>query len=392
MATGTRAGLLDAPRPQSVYKHALLERYMIQFATMTSKPLSPRRSTLVDAFAGRGRHDDGTPASGEQMMLAAQKAAGQKDPVAISIFLVEQSRRDFVTLDSVADEYRATGLDIVTRHGSCADHLDEIDQKALGSSLFMFIDPCGALLPWTTLQPLLARRGTWPRTEALLNFNADFTRRACGQLRKNQLDLGGVAALDTVCGGTWWRDVAMDALIESGGVGFEAPANAVSHEYARRLAESTGMRFSVSAVRRNIHLQPVYHLVFLTPNETGLWVMNNAAAVARQLWLHELGPDEDAETGMLFPMFTVEEQIAREKVEAVARIEENLVLVVADGSPKEVVRHTTEVFDGVYGIAKETYFSEAVRNLVKGGRLAYHTKASRPRSHVLVTPPGAGSS
>ena len=185
MATGTGAGLLDAPKPQSVYKHALLERYMIQFATMTSKGLTPRRSTLVDAFAGRGRHDDGTPASGEETMLAAMKAAAQKDPVGISIFLVEQAAKDFAVLHQVADEYRSQGVDITTRRGSCANYLDEIVEVASGSSLFMFIDPCGALLPWDTLQPAIARRGRgWPPTEALLNFNADFTRRACGQLLK----------------------------------------------------------------------------------------------------------------------------------------------------------------------------------------------------------------
>lgn len=383
MAKGTSSGLLDAAGPQSVYKHELLNQYMIRFATMTSKPLKPRRATLVDAFAGRGRHLNGTPASAEQMMMASETAAGHADPTAISIFLVEQARKDFLVLDQVAGEYRDRGVDVVTRHGSCADYLDEVEQKAQGSSLFMFIDPCGAQLPWTTLQPLLERRGAFPRTEALLNFSADFTRRVGGLVKKGLLGQPGVAALDTVCGGTWWREVAMDAHAASGSQDFEAAADAVAHEYAHRLASSLNMFSSVSAVRRNIHHQPVYHLVFITPKQTGLWVMNDAAAAARQKWLHELGPDEDAESGMLFPMYTVDEQIARERDEAVNVIESNLVALVRDGRVCKAEEHATEIFNGVYGIARESYYARAVKNLVAARRLA--PVSGKARAHILRT-------
>ena len=35
MATGTEAGLLGGRKQQSVYKHGILEQYVIRFATMT---------------------------------------------------------------------------------------------------------------------------------------------------------------------------------------------------------------------------------------------------------------------------------------------------------------------------------------------------------------------
>ncbi len=74
MATGTDGGLLETPKPQSVYKHGILEQYVIQCATMTASSLTPKRSVLVDGFAGRGRFDTKEPGSAEYMMLAAQKA------------------------------------------------------------------------------------------------------------------------------------------------------------------------------------------------------------------------------------------------------------------------------------------------------------------------------
>lgn len=50
MPTGTDAGLLENPRPQSVYKHAILEQYVIRFATMTASRLNPKRSVLFDGL------------------------------------------------------------------------------------------------------------------------------------------------------------------------------------------------------------------------------------------------------------------------------------------------------------------------------------------------------
>lgn len=74
MALGTSAGLLDEAQTQSAFKHAILDQYLIRFATMTPARLTPRRALLADDFAGRVRHEDGFTASSERMMPAAQKA------------------------------------------------------------------------------------------------------------------------------------------------------------------------------------------------------------------------------------------------------------------------------------------------------------------------------
>lgn len=73
-----------------------------------------------------------------------------------------------------------------------------------------------------SIKNVLHKRGSWPRTEVLLNFNADLIRRAGGQLKKGQLGLGGVAKADSVCGGEWWRDLALQAHTASGGTSWEA--------------------------------------------------------------------------------------------------------------------------------------------------------------------------
>jgi three-Cys-motif partner protein len=378
MPTGTEGGLLDSPIPQSVYKHGILEQYVIRFATMTASPLTPKRSVLFDGFAGRGRFDSGEAGSAEQMMLASQK---MKASTQIDLLLVEKSSADHEKLDKVADEYRARGIHIDSHNGECANHLGDMLTLAAGASLFVFLDPCGAVLPMDTIKDVLRKRGTWPRTEVLLNFNADLIRRAGGQLKKGQLDLGGVAKADEVCGGDWWRDIALRAHEASGGKNWKSAAEAVAHEYARRLAAGTKYGVVVAPVRRQVHHQPVYFLVFLTADPHGFWVFGVAAAKARDKWLEFLGPDEDELEGMLFN--TVADQVDREHAKAIDHITDNLRRLVADGQPKKVVEHVLAIFGELYGEAKETAFTAALRALDKSGEIEFVVKGKKPHQHVI---------
>lgn len=378
MATGTTGGLLESPKPQSVYKHGILDQYVIRFATMTASKLTPKRAVLVDGFAGRGRFETGEPGSAEHMMIAAQKA---KATTKIDLLLVENDRSAFESLDDVADEYRARGIEISSYHGNCGDHLDEVLQVGKGASLFVFLDPCGAVLPLGDLKKLLRQRGRWPRTELLLNFNADLIRRAAGQLRKGLLDLGGVAKADAVCGGDWWRAVALEAYESANGTDWGSAAEAVAVEYARRLTDGTPYGWVVAPVRRQVHHQPVYYLVFLTSDSHGYWVFGAAAAKAREKWLDFLGPDPEEREGMLWD--TVADQIEREHAAAIEHIKSNLRLLTADGQSKEVVKHVTEIFGDQYGEAKETAFTAALRDLVAAGELEFERKGAKPHKHVV---------
>ncbi|MCM3780619.1 three-Cys-motif partner protein TcmP [Microbacterium hydrocarbonoxydans] len=382
MPTGTDAGLLDSPKPQSVYKHGILEQYVIRFATMTASRLSPKRCVLFDGFAGRGRFDTGEAGSAEHMMIAAQKV---KSTTQIDLLLVERAAKDYESLESVAAEYRARGIRIDSHNDDCGNHLSGMLQHSAGASLFVFLDPCGAVLPMDSIKDVLRKRGTWPRTEILLNFSADLIRRAGGQLKKGQFDLGGVAQADRVCGGNWWRDVALQAHKESGEQNWESAAEAVAYEYARRLAAGTNYGFVVAPVRRKTHHQPVYYLIFLTQDPHGFWVFGVAAAKAREKWLEFLGSDYAATDDML-PMDwddPVAEQIEQEHAAAIERITGNLRALLADGQPKPVVKNVIGVYGDLYGEAKETAFTAALRALVKSGDVEFVAKGNKPHQHVI---------
>lgn len=378
MATGTDGGLLESPKPQSVYKHGILEQYVIRFATMTASKLSPKRAVLFDGFAGRGRFGTGEAGSAEHMMIAAQKV---KASTTIDLLLVEKASADYASLETVATEYRTRGIRIDSYNGDCGEHLDDALKLASGASLFVFLDPCGAVLPIDSIREVLRKRGTWPRTEVLLNFSADLIRRAGGQLKKGQFDLGGVAQADKVCGGDWWRHVALHAYEVSGGQDWEAAADAVALEYARRLTVGTKYGAVVAPVRRQVHHQPVYYLIFLTQDPHGFWVFGVAAAKARDKWIEFLGPDPEERQSMLWD--TVDEQLKREHAEAIEHITKNLRKLVADGRPKPVVHHVRELYGDLYGEAKETAFTAALRALVNSGEIEFVTKGRKPHQHVI---------
>ena len=379
MAVGTGAGLLDEAQPQSVFKHAILDQYLIRFAVMTASKLNPRRAVLVDGFAGRGRHDDGSPASSEFMMLAAQKA---KATTQVDLFLVEKSGADYRKLDEVANDYRARGASVQTRHGECGAFLDEAIAGAAGASLFLFLDPCGANLPWgQVVGALKSKRTSWPRTEALLNFSAGLTRRAGGQVKAGQLDSDGVKRLDKVCGGEWWREVAVSTHLSAGGKDWEAAANAVADEYGARLGRAVGMSSSVTPVLGQIGRQPIYHLVFLTHGPQGLWVMGDALAAAHEKWLRTLGPSDEQVEGMLFN--TTEHQVDELRQSATQRVRENLDKLLADGKPKAVSQYTAEIFGQSYGLAREKDFNASLRALVADGRAEIVSRGKKPHQHVI---------
>jgi three-Cys-motif partner protein len=299
VSAGTSSGLLDKVRSQSAFKHAILDNYILPFVVMTTKWIPSKRAVLLDGFAGRGRYPNGTPASGEHMLQAALKA---QNSTRVEVVLIEQKRTDFENLALITEEYRQKGVTAVALHGDVRDHLDRIVRQAHGIPLFLFLDPCGANVSYDTIKQTLAnnREKRSPATETLLNISADLTRRAAGAVNKGQHEHPVIARLNTMCGGEWWQRVALDAYNVSRDGTWEKAAEAVVDEYARKISETAGMKKVVVPVRRRMHHQPIYHLVFLTRAEHGLWLFGDALARARHAWLRILGPDAEEAEGMLF--------------------------------------------------------------------------------------------
>jgi three-Cys-motif partner protein len=368
-----------------VFKHEILRQYMPPFISMLGSASLDRRVVVLDGYAGRGRYEDGTAASGELILQAIEALSGSRRPAA---FFVERKKKDYLKLAAVVDEYIGRGVPAEALQGGVEDHLDPVLAAARGVPLFMFLDPCGAALPFDQLAGVLEgpRRHARPQTEVLLNFSADLTRRTAGLLRVGQADRAGVARMDRTCGGQWWRQTALCALAGSSEGTFEPVAAAVAEAYAGELARAGSMMPVVVPVRRRLHHQPIYHLVFLTRSPYGLWVFADAIGKARKAWLRKLGflDDEAAEAMLFTPADEMEWQIDGEAKRADATITVNLRgLLDRLGRPFKLVDHALDVFGSAYGIATDSTVSTVIERLASAGELAVLNKAKQTRDRVV---------
>jgi three-Cys-motif partner protein len=386
VATGTSGGLLKDPNrhAQSVFKHEILRQYMPPFVAMIGSYSTGKRVVVLDGFAGRGRYPDGTPASADLILQAMESL---KHSRRVSAFFVEKDRGDYQVLSAVVDEYVSRDLLAKSLPGSVEEHLDAVVMAANDVPFFLFLDPCGAGLPFARLAGVLTgpRRYVRPQTELLLNFSADLSRRSAGALNAGQLDHPSIALMDTTCGGTWWRDTALAALSRPETRNFEPVAAAVAEEYAQRLARAGSMFQVTVPVRRRMHHQPIYHLVFLTRSPYGLWVFADALGKARQAWLRVLGAVEDEDDGDV--LFTSTENmewlIEAEVKRAQVAVASNLRVLAGRLNRFKLVEHALDVYGGAYGLATDSSVSGALQALKRSGEIIVHQNASRLRERVV---------
>jgi three-Cys-motif partner protein len=383
MAKGTSSGLLDEQHTQSVFKHKILDTYVMPFATMTGSKARDRRVVVLDGFAGRGRYPNGSPASAELILQTSLHAS----PVVIESILVEKKRSDFLTLTALVAEYSSRGVRSEALSGSVLTHLAQVVRQAIGVPLFLFLDPCGAGIPYDNLAALMAgpRREVWPPTEVLLNFSADLTRRAAGALNAGLLDHDALPVMDRTCGGAWWRQLAQATYAASASGSFEAAAFAVVEEYARRLSAAIGAQAVTVPVRRRAHHQPVYHLVFLSRRTHGIWVFADAIARARQEWMRALGPAEGDDADALFSFTdSVDVQIGSEQRSAQEVVARNLRAFVAAPGERRLDDDPKAVFGERYGVATESTVRKALRALEAAGELIVVKKAQQLREVTII--------
>lgn len=380
MAVGADKALLEEQHAQSVYKHAILEQYLPRFIAKTGALGTP--VALVDGFAGTGRAGAGLGSAG-LMLRAALKMSKIVDT---TLYLVEQDRTRHAQLAALTEEFAMAGVRAHARQNSIEVELDAIIGASSNASLFLFLDPCGALLPFDRLVTTLtgSRSRRWPPTEAVLNLSADLTRRASGQMLAGGADQRGALRLDQVCGDTWWREIAARHAPHRGNGNYRRVAHEIAHEYARRLGERTKMIPIVVPVARLENHQPIYHLVFLTRSEHGVATFADAVGRARPEWLAAMPTDptdDDLFSLSGWPLLPTQEarkRAIRERETTSTAIEENIVGLAQRLHSFRPLEHIPAIYGTTMGIACDTQINLALRTLVAAGRLRIATPHREP--------------
>jgi len=124
-------------------------------------------------------------------MRAVQRLQGSRT---VSAFFAETDPSNYRKLNAVVSEYAASGLSATALSGSAEEHLDTVVAAARGGPLFLFLDPCGALLPFLRLARVIgaerrdalvfltrSQYGIWVFADALGKARQDWLR-ATGRL------------------------------------------------------------------------------------------------------------------------------------------------------------------------------------------------------------------
>ncbi|MFD8254020.1 three-Cys-motif partner protein TcmP [Streptomyces werraensis] len=374
-----------------MFKHELLRRYLPQFGGMTGTQSRDKRVVYLDGYAGEGRYENGEPASAEIALRVASHFRARHG-ITLECFFTESQAKSFERLHQVVEHYRAGGVLAHSRRGEVDGVLDSVIQRAAHIPLFLFLDPCGLVLPQDRLVDVLARQRpqNWPPTELLMNFSMMAVWRLGGHVRSPKGNDRSLKRFDDVCGGTWWREYFAEAASPSARDGAAEDAiEAVAAEYARRLAVRTGMRVQSVPVSHAPHKRAVYRLVFATRSPYGLWVFGDTAARARTEWWKTLElQEEQNEPDTLFPVVSVlrpdPEVVEKEAVPVMAA---NLERLLAKGQPVKLVDHTLEVFGSFYGQVTEPAARKAVKYLhEQGGTPTTGVGAGKTRD-LIVQPP-----
>ncbi|GCD99664.1 three-Cys-motif partner protein TcmP [Embleya hyalina] len=386
MSTGTDKDYWKAQALPSVLKHRLLRSYIPRFAGMTGS--HSKQIVYLDGYAGEGRYEDGRKGSAELAMGIAADHAAMGRPIVWTCFFAERKAASAVKLREVAGEYVKRGVDSRIHHGEVDDLLDQAVAAAVGLPLFLFLDPCGLGVPFERLTGIVngprAVPPQWPPTEFLLNFSLEAVRRIGGHQRSEQGNARTMERLDIVCGGSWWRDI-----VDREGVNADEP---VATEYARRLQEATGMFVRSVPVRRRPRHKAVYHLVFATRSQYGLWAFGDSAAKARDAWWESLAQDEAARNEASdTPFLLTEAEVLRPDPETIERaalpvIADNIERLLREGRPVKLVDHTLEVFGDLYGQVTEPVVRKAIKLLHTQRRTPSNGKGS-PIHNLVVDPP-----
>jgi three-Cys-motif partner protein len=384
MATGAGDRYWDKQRLPSVLKHELLRRYLPIFAGKTGS--KSNGVVYLDGYAGRGRYDDGQPASAELILKIAEDQASRG--ISYRLFFHETDSKSYAELKPVVEEYSARGLPAEASPDEAISGLSKVLTAAQGLPLFLFLDPCGLGIPFSDLAKVLSgpRSDRWPPTEVLLNFSLDAVRRIAGHVRSSTPNEKTMQRLDAALGGDWWREI-----IRERGVTDDAVREIVCG-FINRLNKETKMRFcSIPVTRAPLH-KPVYHLVLGTRSSLGVWHFGDCAARAEQKWwemreAQEAVRDEAAGIDSLFEISGLSHpDIEKVEAEALPVIAENIARLAEQHGRLKVGDYPGEVFGRYLGVVRETVVRAAIKRLHADGRTPSDGKGS-PITGLIVSRP-----
>lgn len=365
-------------RAAAVFKHGILRRYAVVFASKAGSATPGGRVVFLDGYAGPGKYDDGSSGS---PLLFASSARSVERYRQVHGFFVERNGDYFANLRQALAEFgdpRLTPL-----HGELDEHLAHVLAEAAGAALFAFLDPFGPALAHERLVSELLGKRRWP-TEVLLHFSLSTVARTGGLVRAanrqgrdaTHSEALVIARVDRFLGGTWWRQTFAEIRDQDDLTTATAVAQHVAARFCRTVERTTGFRSVSMPIKLRPDHSPIYLLVLFTRHPEGMWQFANALGRGGLDWQVAWRGEEEARTRLLEEatgqtgLFPVPEyQINPERYEDahkevwISGIKHNIAGLLGRGGRVRLDEHTVDVYGEHLGAAWVKHVRAAVKRL-----------------------------
>ncbi|HXT46081.1 MAG TPA: three-Cys-motif partner protein TcmP [Pseudonocardiaceae bacterium] len=371
----------------ALLKHEILRGYVPPFVGKTGSRSPGNRVVIMDGFAGAGRYRDGSAGSPAIFADAARRTPTRK----LECYFVEHDVGNYQRLREVLE---AEGDAIIWEawQGTAGEHFDQVLTRAAGVPLFMFVDPYGIGPDFAQVEEIFRQRpgglGT-PATEILFRVDASALRRTLGVYRSDKPNPARdkqLQRIDTLAGGTWWRDQDDGAR-----TGEQFLAWFFGH-YLDRLCATIRCSGWATEIKQKPEHQPAYYLVFLTRHPDGMDEFGDAVSRALGKWrraVFDLAVAKQQETGQLMLMdpedhFKADERRLESRWHDI--IEANLRALLQVHERFVIREHYAEVFGATVGQAREKHLRQALRRLVAEGSTSTNEKGDLYPKTIVRAP------
>lgn len=251
-----------SPDPHTLAKHQMLREYLMAWFPILANGMYRRGLTYVDAFAGPGEYDDGSPGSPIIALRQAYRPDVLRSGSPIRMVFIEKRPDRCQNLERVVEDTfpaarrpRQHKIRIVC--DSCEEKLLPAlrDVGAEEGALFVNFDGWGVDTPYKLIRQI----GRQQSAEVLVTFQTQFFIRFAS--------LEDVEAGDRVFGDSSWRDLARE------GTPAEKKARLVDHYLARLAAAGFPFHLTFELIDEGGH---ELLLAFGTENEKGVERMKEA--------------------------------------------------------------------------------------------------------------------
>lgn len=367
-------GFHRSKQSAAVLKHAILDEYSTPFVSKTGSTSTDHRVAIIDGYAGPGRYDDGSEGSGAMLLRKARELAAL--PRQLELHLVEADPGTHAKLKRVVSA-EGTGLVVSVSDGDISTHLPTLLTATEGIPLFVYLDPCGLIIPLNEVVTIFDRpRGPGaPATEVLINLTAHL-RRFGGMLTSKTPIEASLKRIDEVCGGDWWRLAWLDHLPDK-----EAAELAVVAGYAEKLRErAQGAGTWIIDVRPRAELKPLYYLIFATRHPEGMLAFGESTSLGLQHWRRYQA--RVAAQGTLFAADDAWEKSwkaseSKLKDEWIKTIEDRLSVELAKGEPFRIMDRPDQVLGELTGLVRTLHLRAAINLVRAAGKTSSDPKGVR---------------